>query len=346
MSGGSEVTRPGGEATVGVDVPPGGGGPRRRRKGREEPEFRSYYELPILNQITWTPRDIAGYLFTGGLAGASGVLAGAAAVTGRPGLARVARLSAAASAHVSLVLLIDDLGRPSRFLHMLRVFKPTSPMNVGSWLLGGFATAATVAAAAEALRLPVVGGVAQAVTTTLGPGVATYTGALISNTAVPAWHDAGDFVPAVFAASALSSATGVAMAFAPAEELRPVRWLAPAAGLTETVLMKVMRRRLGHVAHAYEEKPAHRLLQLADAFTIAGAAGLVADGVRGTGRRWPRLLAGLSLTAGSALMRFGLFHAGVASAADPSYTVVPQRERLAQRAAHVGAGGPDSRGRP
>jgi hypothetical protein len=74
-----------------------GGRARRRGSARGEqpmvPEaaFDSYYGQPILSPPTWEPLDIAGYLFLGGLAGASSALAAGAQATGRPGLARTAR---------------------------------------------------------------------------------------------------------------------------------------------------------------------------------------------------------------------------------------------------------------
>jgi hypothetical protein len=100
-------------------------------------EFSSYYDRPVLHEPTWAATDIAGYLFLGGLAGASSVLAAGAQLTQRPRLARTAKVGAAGAIGLSLAALVHDLGRPSRFLNMLRVFKPTSPMSVGSWLLAG-----------------------------------------------------------------------------------------------------------------------------------------------------------------------------------------------------------------
>ncbi|HEX4251892.1 MAG TPA: NrfD/PsrC family molybdoenzyme membrane anchor subunit, partial [Pseudonocardia sp.] len=101
-------------------------------------EFDSYYGRPVLNPPTWKSLDIAGYLFLGGLAGASSLLGAGAHATGRRALGRVSKLGALAAAGVSLVALVHDLGRPARFLNMLRVFKPTSPMSVGSWVLAGY----------------------------------------------------------------------------------------------------------------------------------------------------------------------------------------------------------------
>jgi hypothetical protein len=142
------------------------------------PEFQSYYGLPVLNQPTWEPLDIAGYLFLGGLAGASSALAAASVLTGRPALARPLRFGAAGAVSLSFVALVHDLGRPSRFYNMLRVFKPSSPMSVGSWLLSVYGPAAVGAAVVSALpasvrrRLPAglpVGGLERILT--VGAGV-------------------------------------------------------------------------------------------------------------------------------------------------------------------------------
>jgi len=135
----------------------------------------SYYGKPILKEPAWRPRDVAGYLFFGGLAGASSVLAGFArqpAITGRPGV-EDRRSWRHRGVRVALVV---DLGRPERFLNMLRVFKPSSPMSVGSWLLSGFGGAATASAACAVTgRLPKAGAAATAGAALIGPAVCTYT---------------------------------------------------------------------------------------------------------------------------------------------------------------------------
>ena len=100
-------------------------------------EFRSYYGRPILKEPVWKTPDVPGYLFLGGLAGASSVLAAFAQASGNRGLARTSKVGATAAIGLSTVALVHDLGRPARFLNMLRVFKPSSPMSVGSWLLAG-----------------------------------------------------------------------------------------------------------------------------------------------------------------------------------------------------------------
>jgi formate-dependent nitrite reductase membrane component NrfD len=328
----SEVTteglrgaRPGAEATTGVNVPPGGGGPRRRRP-RAEPEFRSYYDLPIVNKMVWATPDVAGYLFVGGLAGASGVIGAAAHATGRRRLRRSAKLTAAGGTYLGLAMLIHDLGRPARFLNMLRMFKITSPMSVGSWLLTGFGLTSTVAAAAEvSRRVPRVGAVATAGAAVIGPAVATYTAALVSDTAVPAWHDGYREMPFVFAASATASAAGLGLLVAPAEESAPLAPLAAVGGVAEVGLARLMTSRLGVVKETYEQGEAGRYMKAAEVLTTAGA--VLAATARGS--RLRSAGAGVALLAGSLLTRLGIFKAGIASNVDPKYTVVPQRERSA-----------------
>ena len=95
-------------------------------------EFRSYYGRSVLKAPTWKARDIAGYFFLGGLAGGSALLAAGADATGRPGACAARRgWSPPAQPALSLAALVHDLGRPERFVHMLRVVKPTSPMSIG-----------------------------------------------------------------------------------------------------------------------------------------------------------------------------------------------------------------------
>ncbi|GGY80876.1 polysulfide reductase [Streptomyces olivaceoviridis] len=323
--------RPGRQAPTGVRA-----GRRRRRRGRgEQPmvpdaEFSSYYGRPVLNKPTWKPLDIAGYLYLGGLAGASSLLAAGAAATGRAELGRVAKLGAAGAITLSLAALVHDLGRPARFLNMLRVFKPTSPMSVGSWILSGYAPLTLAAAATEvAGRYRLVGSAATAGAAVLGPAVATYTAVLLSDTAVPSWHEGYRQLPFVFAGSAATSAAGLALLAVPTAQAGPARRMAALGAVLELGTFQVMKRRMGLTAEPFEQGRAHRLLRASEALTAGGAAlALLSARVRD---RRPAVAAGAALLTGSAALRFGVFHAGVASAEDPRYTVVPQRERLRAR---------------
>ncbi len=164
----------------------------------------NYYDLPLLKPPVWT-WEVPAYFFTGGAAGASAVIAAAAQLTGADrALVRRARWIAAAGAAISTPLLIADLGRPERFLNMLRVFKPQSPMSVGAWTLAVFGGAATGAAIFKGRA----GDAAAIVSAATGLVMATYTGVLLGATAIPVWAKHARVLPIHFGASALASAVG------------------------------------------------------------------------------------------------------------------------------------------
>ena len=314
----------------------GGGGRKRRR----EQLFASYYGRPIVKQATWQATDIAGYFFLGGLAGASSVLAAGAQLSGRPALAKPLKLGAAGAIQLSLIALVHDLGRPARFLNMLRVFKPTSPMSVGVWVLFAYAPAATAAALGELAgegelgrRVRPLASAGTAGAALLGPAVASYTAALVANTATPAWHEGHREMPFVFVGSAASAAAGLGLLTAPLSQNGPAVRLAALGAASELTAVKVLERRVGMIAECYHEGRAGKLMRTAEALTVAGVAGALAFGRRS---RLGAALSGAALLAASACARFGIFEAGQASARDPKYTVQPQRERLAAEQASAG----------
>ncbi|MDO3705637.1 polysulfide reductase NrfD [Micromonospora sp. C28SCA-DRY-2] len=332
-------------------VPSGAPTQRRRggRRGRGGEEltvpaagFTSYYGRPVLKPPVWK-WDIAAYLFTGGLAAGSSLLAAGGQFTGRPGLRRAGRLAALAAVGASTGFLIRDLGRPARFHHMLRVAKPTSPMSVGTWILAAFGPAAGVAAVAEAAPwlpedglpglarrvLPPVGHAAGLAAAATAPALATYTGVLLADTAVPSWHEAYPELPVIFAGSALASGAGVGLLAAPLGQTGPARRMAVAGAALELYGSHRVETRLGLLSEPYRIGRAGRLLRAGRVLTAAGVAGALLGGRS----RAVSALSGAALLAASVATRFGIFHGGVASARDPKYTVVPQRERLARRAA-------------
>lgn len=326
-----ESAPPDREAVTGArDRIPGRRPGRRGRRGERavvpDAKFESYYGKPILNGPTWSALDIAGYLFLGGLAGGSSVLAAGADLTGRHGLARPAKVGALAAILASLVALVHDLGRPARFANMLRVFKPTSPMSVGSWVLSAYGPQAGVAAACAVTGwFPRTGRVATLGAGVLGPAVASYTAALIADTAVPAWHDGHRQLPFVFVGSAAMAAGGLGMVAAPLGDAAPARRAVLLGAATEFTAVEIMTRRMGLSAEALRTGKAGRLNTAAKALSLTAAVTAAAVGHRS---RRAAAAAGAAALAGSACTRFAIFYAGVASAQDPKYTVVPQRERL------------------
>jgi hypothetical protein len=280
----------------------------------------SYYSRPILKAPVWTG-EIATYFFFGGMAGAAAPFALISELRGDEALARRAWLVALAGVAASPPLLISDLGRPERFHHMMRVLKPTSPMSVGSWILGASSTAIGLATARSVLGwFPRLGRAAGA-TAVLGPALSTYTAVLVADTAIPAWHEARRELPFVFAAgSAMSAGSAVALAGGGAAARRLA--LAGAAG--ELAATTAMERRLGELGEPYREGEAGRFARAAKAMTAAG--GLVMA-LRGRCRAGRMAGAGLML-AGAMATRWSVYKAGFQSAADPKYVVAPQRARV------------------
>ena len=290
-------------------------------------EMRSYYGRPIVKEPVWT-WEIPTYFFTGGLAGASAVLSSAARVTGNQTLARRALYIGAVADIVSPALLVSDLGRPERFHHMLRVVKVTSPMNLGSWVLLVSGAASTTAALLQLLERWMPVRIAASIVAALaGPPLATYTGVLVADTAIPVWHDGRHELPWIFGASAAASAGAAAAMFVPPEDAGPARRLAAAGVLAEGALMQAMELRLGTVGEVYHEGEAGKFSWAAKGLSVAGAALLA---TRGRKSRASAVVGGALVCAGELCLRWSVFRAGFQSARDPKYVVESQRERIAQ----------------
>jgi hypothetical protein len=300
------------ETTTGAGAPLGAA--RLQRGTRGETAVRgggTYYGRPVVATPVWKP-SVALYFFTGGLAGASAVLGLAARLTGRPRLARSCTLAAVAAAAVSPPLLIEDLGRPERFHHMLRMLKPTSPMSVGTWVLTAFGAASGAAALTEVTgRLRPLGRAGQVASAALGLPLATYTAVLVANTSIPVWRRARHYLPFVFAASSAAAAGGLAAIVTPPEEAAPARALAAGGAIAAVGTAALMHRRLGEDAEPYRTGRARRFVRLAGPLALAGAALMVA----GRGRRPATALAGGLVAASSLCERLAVWQAGPESAA-------------------------------
>jgi Polysulfide reductase len=290
----------------------------------------SYYGRPILKEPVWKA-EIPWYLFTGGLGGASALLSAFARVRRYEQLAKRSIYIGAAADAVSPLLLISDLGRPERFLNMLRVFKVTSPMSIGSWILGVSSAASSASAFLNFIgRLRRTSDLARGVAAVSGAPLAVYTGTLFADTAIPVWHEARHDLPFLFGSSAAASAGAAATVIVPPAEAGPARRLAIGGALVENAIMLAMERRLGLVGEPYHQGEAGRYGKLAKASTLAGAGVLALAGRKS---RVAAITGGAFVLAGEAALRWSVFKAGSQSARDPKYTVIPQRER--------GAGRPD-----
>lgn len=285
----------------------------------------SYYGRSIIKAPTWR-WYIGAYLFVGGLAGASAPLVVAARVRKNDALARAALGAAFAGVAISPVLLIADLRDPKRFLHMLRVFKVTSPMSVGSWILTVFGSAVGVAALCEFTEnAKPLGRSAEVVAALSGPALATYTAALLADTAVPVWHDARAELPFVFAGGALASAASCALLFTAVDDAGLARRLAVIGTIVELALLERMKTSLGPlVGEPYRQGRAGFFKIASRAATCASVALLWGARTNlGVARA-----AGVLGMIGACCERFSIFEAGKQSARDPKYTVEPQKQRI------------------
>ena len=301
--------------------------------------FTSYYGRPIVKAAPWEV-DIPAYMFLGGLAAGCSLLAAGADLRNLPELRRVARLGAVAGVAAGTAALIHDLGKPMRFLNMLRTAKPTSPMSMGTWILATYAPLAGAAAAGEIAAmlprpLPIAGRLlgsgarpAGLLAAMLAPSLAAYTGVLLSNTATPAWHAARRELPFVFASSAAASAGGLAMIATSVEQAAPARRMGVGGAVGALAMERRMERSMGLSAETLQLGKAKRFMDASRALTIGGALGaLLLGGRNGAVAR----VSGAALVAGSLCTRLAIFEAGQELARDPRYTVIPQRERLERR---------------
>lgn len=278
-----------------------------------------YYGLPLLKKPVWT-WEVPTYLFAGGAAGVAALLAEVAQRTpGAGGLARDARWMAAIGGGVSAPLLIADLGRPERFLNMLRVFKPQSPMSAGAWIVLAFSSATAASLAAQLFeerfsgRLPVrvAGRAAGTAAAAAGVGMATYTGVLIGVTTVPVWASNATMLPVHFAASALGTAVSVLQLLG--HQHPALRRLGLLAAAVETLVGARLESSGG---------PANEPVRHGRSGWLMRASGVLAGPVplllRAFGRSpAAQRAAAISTIAGSLFTRYGWIAAGRQSAADP-----------------------------
>lgn len=284
-----------------------------------------YYGIPLLKQPSWT-WEIPLYFFVGGAAGAAAVIGAIAAYTGADRkLVRDARWIAAAGAVISPALLISDLGRPERFLNMMRVFKPKSPMSVGVWTLLGFSGGAAAAAFAGFMRerygpsLPirVLENAGQAASLGFALPFFNYTGVLIGATAIPVWNENAGNLPLHFGASGAGAAVGL-LELMGHEKNRALHALGLGAAILESWEGWRIERKRQPGLDPLKHGPSGAMVRVGGALSGPLPAALRALSLA-TGRERSRRLrrwAGISAVAGSLLTRIAWIHAGHVSAQD------------------------------
>ncbi len=296
---------------------PGVAAAARRMRGGDEPP--PVIQGPMIHAAVWT-WEIPLYFWLGGIAGGSSFVALASDVVGDSRAAVMARRVTVGAALPCAPLLVMDLGRPGRFLNMMRVFKPRSPMSMGAWCLAAFSGTATAAVGADLIGRPREASAFGALTAALGTYLGSYTGVLLASTAVPVWSRSRLFLPPIFVCTAAATgaaanrlvlaATGTPVGDPSRTALGMVE---TAAMATELVLSTVNERRLGRFGEALGTGRANRLFETAKWSVRIGL------GLRFARRRvgpWTHHLASVLYLLGGLSFRFAWIEAGRNSAHD------------------------------
>jgi formate-dependent nitrite reductase membrane component NrfD len=305
------------------------GVPSEARRAEDVP---TYYGQPALKAPVWKPA-VGLYFYVGGAAGAASALGAAATLFGGErllGLRRLCRWIGTAGDLLGSGLLVYDLGRPERFLNMLRVLRVTSPMSVGSWILSlsGASNSGALLLAGRKGVLGALGGAAELAAGALGLPLAGYTAVLLTNTAVPVWQGGHRALPVLFLGSAMASATALLDLFPlnPAEAAL-TRRMGLVGKVTELAAAFAYERQVGRVEEAARPLKSGLSGTLWRASKLLTGASLLLALLPGRERWKRRVAAGLG-TAGALALRLGVFLAGRASAAEPRATFQQQRAGL------------------
>jgi hypothetical protein len=300
----------------GVDV---AGGPIPQRPG--------YYGQPVVRPPVWT-WEIPIYFFVGGLAGMSALIALGAALFHHPDVARTAIWIGAIGAVLSPVLLILDLGRPRLFIHMLRVFKPQSPMSMGAWILAAFGTCVVPGLIALELHtshlfggatdqiLRIAAGILIFGSAIFGVLLATYTGVLIGATAIPAWFLHRLLLPIHFGTAGLGSAAALLELLG--HRIAPLNAIGLfAAGVESALLLWLSLDKHGAADRAIHEHSSGWLIRIGEILTgplafVFRLFGLIP-------------LAAISFLLGALISRFGWIAVGRVSGCDPEAVFASQK---------------------
>ena len=313
----------------------------------------AYYDLSMLKAPVWSS-EVALYFFLGGLSAGAYLLARSAERFGGERYRRLTQAGTAVAVAAALPcapLLIADLGDPKRFLNMLRVFKPRSPMNLGAWTLTAYSGTAVLALFREWLRgdrtpeemsaaSKILDGVLVVVADAAGAPLALllagYTGVLLSATSTPVWSK-NPWLGPVFSASAVNTGTA-------AVGLALEAWTAVTGGEHDAVAAEALQRidTAAHAAeaitllgfHAAAGRLAKPLTEGEMALPFWGGAACMTTAeflkllpVRGRARRWLDAASALCGLAGGLALRYSMVRAGPPSANDPDAARYASRAR-------------------
>jgi formate-dependent nitrite reductase membrane component NrfD len=288
---------------------------RRARTGPEPDAIQG----PIMNPAVWT-WEVPLYFWFGGIAAGSSFVALACDLSGDHRSARIARKVALGALVPSPPLLILDLGRPERFVNMLRIFKPRSPMSMGAWCLTVFGNLAAASVGADLIgkhKLARRLGGANAI---VGGYLGSYTGVLLAGTAVPLWARSRLFLGPLFVTTAVATGAAATRLALVASGLPEGHRTRHALGRVETVAItleligsSVNERRLGRTGDALTKGKAGVLFRFAKG---AVETGLALRLLRKRGGEVTHHAASVLYLAGGLAFRYAWVDAGRHSATD------------------------------
>jgi hypothetical protein len=288
----------------------------RMRGGSELP---AEVQGPVIRAAVWT-WEVPLYFWFGGIAGGSSFVALAADLVDDDRAAVLARRVTLGAAIPCAPLLVMDLGRPERFLNMMRIFKPRSPMSMGAWCLAAFSGTAGGAVAADVVGRRRAARLLGGATAVLGTYLGSYTGVLLASTAVPVWARSRMFLPPIFVCTAAATGAAANRLVLAATGVRPGDASRTALGTVETaamaselVLSSFNERRLGRLGEALDEGRANRLFEFAK---WSVRVGLSLRFARGQGGPWVHHVASVLYLLGGLSFRFAWIEAGRNSAHD------------------------------
>ena len=287
---------------------------REGRRGPMEPVVGPMIKPPVW---TW---EVPLYFWTGGIGAGASFVALACDLAGDEKSARIARRVSLAAVAPSPVLLIMDLGRPARFLNMLRIFKPRSPMSMGAWCLVAFSTLDAAAVGLDLVGRHRAAKATGAVNAVFGGYLGSYTGVLLATTAVPLWARSRLFLGPIFVATATATgaaATRLTLVASGLPQGHPTRTalgrVETGAMAAELLLSEINERRLGDLAPALEHgRPGH-LIRTAKALVTAG---LLSRPLRKRFGRPAHDVASVLYLLAGLCFRYGWVEAGKLSAGD------------------------------
>ncbi len=287
---------------------------------------------PFIHAPVWT-WEVAAYFWFGGMASGAAFVALACDAAGDHRSAAIARKVVLGAVAPAPLLLIADLGRPERFLNMMRIFKPRSPMNTGAWCLVAFSGSGALAVAADLAGRPKTARALGALTSLFGSYLGSYTGVLLACTAVPVWARSRTILGPAFVATATATgaaATRLVLVASGLPQTHPTRralgTIETASMLTELSISAIGERRLGDAAKALRRGRPGIYFRTAKSLVALGLSlRLLA---RRTGPREQELASFVFLAAGLAF-RLAWVSAGKASAEDDAAVAAMSRGRRA-----------------